>query len=54
MNLNKPETGYILLGCIGAIVSGAVQPASGVTISKAIAVIFNFNNFQIRIKCMII
>jgi ATP-binding cassette subfamily B (MDR/TAP) protein 1 len=36
--LNAPEWLFILIGCIASIVSGAVQPAFSIILSKAIAV----------------
>lgn len=36
--LNKPEWMFIVLGCLSAIISGGVQPAFGVILSRAIAV----------------
>lgn len=36
--MNKPEWGFILLGCLSSIVSGGVQPAFAVVFSKVIAV----------------
>jgi hypothetical protein len=36
--LNKPEWHYILIGCFFAIVSGAVQPAFSIILSKAVGV----------------
>ena len=50
MLINKPETGYIILGSIGAIISGAVHPAFGIAISKAIAVILYFLRTEISIS----
>jgi hypothetical protein len=37
--MNKPEWGYIFLGCVASIVAGGIQPAFGIVLSKAIAVI---------------
>ena len=37
--LNKPEFGYIALGCISALVTGGIQPAFGIILSKAISVV---------------
>jgi hypothetical protein len=36
--LNKPEWGFIIIGCISSIVSGAVQPAFSIIFSKVISV----------------
>lgn len=36
--LNKPEWGFIIIGCIASIISGAVQPAFSIVFSKVIAV----------------
>ncbi|XP_076438755.1 ATP-dependent translocase ABCB1-like [Babylonia areolata] len=38
MRMNAPEWVYILLGCIGAILNGGVQPSFAVIFSKIIAV----------------
>ena len=38
MALNKPEWHFIVLGCIGACFSGAVQPAFAIIFTKAIVV----------------
>lgn len=42
--MNQPEWMFIVLGCLAAILSGGVQPAFGVILSKAIGVIFKINN----------
>ncbi len=36
--LNKPELSYIIVGCLASVVSGAVQPAYAVMLSKATGV----------------
>lgn len=36
--LNRPEWGFIAIGCISSFVSGAVQPAFSIVFSKVIAV----------------
>ena len=36
--MNKPEWGFIALGCLASLVSGGVQPAFAVIFSKVIAV----------------
>nr|UOU03320.1 ATP-binding cassette subfamily B1-2 [Brachionus rubens] len=36
--LNKPEWGYIAIGCLASFVSGAVQPAFSIVFSKVISV----------------
>jgi len=36
--LNRPELSYIIVGCIASVVSGAVQPAYAVILSKATGV----------------
>lgn len=36
--LNKPEWHFILIGCIFAIISGAVQPAFSIILAKAVGV----------------
>lgn len=36
--MNKPEWGFIVMGCLASIVSGGVQPAFAVVFSKVIAV----------------
>ena len=38
--LNKPEYHYIILGCIFAVISGAVNPALSIVFSKSIGVRF--------------
>ena len=38
--LNKPEYHYIILGCIFALISGAVNPALSIVFSKSIGVRF--------------
>nr|KAG5714212.1 hypothetical protein BaRGS_018429 [Batillaria attramentaria] len=41
MRMNAPEWGYILLGCIAAIINGGVQPAFAVIFGKIIGVFSN-------------
>jgi ATP-binding cassette subfamily B (MDR/TAP) protein 1 len=36
--LNAPEWLFIIFGCIASVVSGAVQPAFSIILSKAVAV----------------
>ena len=36
--LNKPEWIYIFFGCLASLVQGAIQPAFGIILSKAINV----------------
>ena len=36
--LNRPEWGFIIIGCIASFVSGAIQPAFSIVFSKVIAV----------------
>ncbi len=36
--LNKPEWYFILFGCIGAIVTGAIQPVFSIVFSKLVSV----------------
>lgn len=36
--MNRPEWGFIVLGCLASIVSGGVQPAFAIVFSKVIAV----------------
>ncbi|CAF0897005.1 unnamed protein product [Brachionus calyciflorus] len=36
--LNRPELGFILMGCLASFISGAVQPAFSIIFSKVIAV----------------
>lgn len=40
--MNRPEWGYIFLGCIGSAVAGGIQPAFGVVLSKATNVSYSF------------
>ena len=47
MALNKPEWYFIVLGCIGALFSGAVQPAFAVIFTKAITVKKKLAHFKI-------
>ena len=44
--LNQPEYRYIILGCVFAVISGAVNPALSIVYSKSIGVSF-FINFTI-------
>ena len=43
--MNRPEWIYIFFGCISSLVAGAIQPAFGVVLSKAITVIINKTQF---------
>ena len=36
--MNKPEWYFIVIGSFGSIISGAVQPAFSIVLSKAVAV----------------
>lgn len=36
--LNKPEWHYIAIGCVFALISGAVQPAFSIILAKAVGV----------------
>lgn len=45
--LNKPEWHYIFIGCFFAIVSGAVQPAFSIILSKAVGVSVIYLKLQI-------
>ena len=38
MALNKPEWYFILFGCIGALVTGAIQPVFSIVFSKLVSV----------------
>lgn len=50
--MNKPEWYIIVIGCIASIISGAVQPAFSIILSKAVAVspIFNYLNTNYPLK----
>lgn len=39
MALNKPETLYIIIGCLSCVINGGIQPAFSVVFSKIISVI---------------
>jgi len=39
--LNSPEWPYILMGCIGALVGGCVQPAFAFIFAEVITVMYN-------------
>ena len=41
--LNQPEYKYIFLGCVFAVISGAVNPALSIVLSKAIGVSYSLN-----------
>lgn len=36
--MNKPEWGFIILGCFASLISGGVQPAFAIVFSKVLAV----------------
>jgi hypothetical protein len=36
--MNRPEWGYILIGCIASVIAGGIQPAFGVVLAKAVGV----------------
>ena len=38
LRLNSPEIVFILIGCFGALISGAIQPAFAVIFSEILGV----------------
>jgi len=41
LKLNKPETIYIILGCIGSLVNGGVMPGFAIIFSEILGVSLN-------------
>lgn len=51
--LNYPERKQAVLGCIGAILTGAVQPTYSFTLGSLVSVLFSTSHAEIKEKTMI-